>query len=89
VTEKVQLLRDELKVLRALHDGLSKQARQGEAAISKQALEYYPHALENFSANLQALMRLVDPLRFTRLQRARRRLSSRFRRRPRAPALSS
>lgn len=75
ITEKLQLLRNELKILQSLHEGLSRQAQQGEEAISKQAAEYYPHALAMFADHLQEVMRLVDPLRFTLYQRVRKKLS--------------
>lgn len=75
ITEKLQLLHDQLKILQSLHDGLSRQAQEGEESISKQAAEYYPHALAAFEDSLQEVMRLVDPLRFTLYQRARKKLS--------------
>lgn len=70
ITDRLQLLRAELKILHALHAGLSAQARHGEDAISKQAAEYYPHALEHFGESLQQALRLVDPLRLTAPRRA-------------------
>jgi hypothetical protein len=75
ITDKLQLLRAELKTLHALHNGLRAQAQRGEEAISRQAAEYYPHALAHFGETLQKVLRLVAPLRLTLFRRAGRKLA--------------